>query len=114
MEIHQDTHGFHHSCARVRCFMLGLGNDSWALGNGECSTLPGGGSVAYPTCSKIVNVGVMENATGIPGLQLLLPVLDVCCLNLSVMENHQYGNYHHGLPGAGKPEEYSSKQQKTG
>ena len=71
------------------------------------------GSVTYPTCGKIVNTAVMENATGIPGLQLLLPVLDVCCLNLSVMENYQYGNYHHGLPGAGKPEEYSSKQQKT-
>ena len=45
----------------------------------------------------------------LPGLQLLLPVLDVCCLNLSVMENHQYSNYHHGLPGSGKPEEYSGK-----
>lgn len=88
MEIRQDTHGFHHSCARVRCFVFGSGNDSWALGDGERILLPGGGSVAYPTCSKIVNLGVMEN--------------------------HQYGNYHHGLPGSGEPEEYNSKQQKTG
>ena len=38
MEIRQDTHSFHHSCARVRSFLLGLGNDSWALGNGERHT----------------------------------------------------------------------------
>jgi len=41
MEIHQDTRDFHHSCARVRCFMLGLGNDSWALGDGETNWDPG-------------------------------------------------------------------------
>ena len=78
MEIRQDTHSFHHSCARVRCFMLGLGNDSWALGNGE--------------------------RTPLPGLQLRLPVLGVCCLDLGVMENHQYDNYRHRHPGSGEPE----------
>ena len=61
MEIHQDTHSFHHSCTRVRHNMLGLGKDSWAFGDGECSLAPSGGSVAYHTCSKIVRTTVMEN-----------------------------------------------------
>ena len=83
MEIYQDTHSFHHSCARVRCFMLGLGNDSWALDDGERILLPGGESVAYPTCSKIVN--------------------------LSVMENQKDSSYCNWPPGYGKPDEYSGK-----
>jgi len=42
MEIYQDTRTFYNSCARVRCFIFALGNDSWALGDGECILLPGG------------------------------------------------------------------------
>ena len=83
MEIHQDTHSFHHSCARVRHDMLGLGNDSWALGNGE--------------------------RTPLPGLQLRLPVLGVCCLDLGVMENQKDSSYCNWPPGYGKPDEYSGK-----
>jgi len=36
------TFGFHHSCACVRHNMIGLGKDSWALGDGERILLPGG------------------------------------------------------------------------
>jgi hypothetical protein len=54
----------------------------------------------------------MENPSG-PGSAASLTLLRGKIVDLGVMENQKDSNYHHGLPGAGKPEEYSGKQQNT-